>query len=93
MDFFLYLRILIARFRAATLPEALKSAAAAAPTPEKGYLAGDICGRDGCAGIIAEGDREHGCSCQFGAAPCSSCTTPREYCQECDWSAKDEEWG
>lgn len=98
LDFVLYLRSLlhewIARLASPTPPELPKSAPAAASAPqEPGYLAGEICGRDGCEGIIVKGESEYGCSCHMGAPPCSSCTTPREYCPECDWRAKDEEWG
>src|SRR5271165_6196337 len=50
---------------------------------------GAVCGRDGCKGVTAESASE-GCSCHINP-PCGSCTTPREYCPECDWSAEEEE--
>ena len=54
-----------------------------------GELEGDTCWRNGCQGIIAERPVEN-CSCHINP-PCGACTTPREYCQSCDWTAKDEE--
>lgn len=54
-----------------------------------GYCEGDICHRDGCQGVIAEGDREDGCSCHINP-PCSACTTPRNFCPVCDWQEKDD---
>lgn len=56
---------------------------------EAGNLVGERCGRNGCAGIIAEKRSDVGCSCHI-APPCSFCTTPREYCPECDWDAEAE---
>lgn len=49
---------------------------------------GETCGRAGCAGVIAQHPSEN-CSCHI-APPCGSCTTPREYCPECDWVAEDD---
>lgn len=49
---------------------------------------GATCWRNGCQGIIAVADVED-CSCHI-APPCGRCTTPREYCPECDWRAKDD---
>lgn len=54
-----------------------------------GQLEGEACKRDGCQGVIVEAASE-GCSCHI-SPPCSSCTTPREYCPECDWRASDDE--
>ena len=56
----------------------------------EGYEKGDVCGRDGCVGIIAEHDTELSCSCHIHP-PCAKCTEPRQYCPECDWSAADEQ--
>ena len=56
---------------------------------EAGTFLGDVCNRRGCAGVIeetAKGD----CSCHL-SPPCGSCTTPREYCPKCDWSAAEED--
>lgn len=53
-----------------------------------GMELGETCGRGGCKGVIEEHDVE-GCSCHIDP-PCSACTTPREYCEECDWQAKDD---
>lgn len=57
---------------------------------EEGTEKGEVCNRDGCQGIIAEHEKENGCSCHINP-PCSSCTTPREYCPECEWDAHDEQ--
>lgn len=57
--------------------------------PPIGLEAGDICGRGGCAGIIAE-HRVENCSCHI-SPPCSQCTTPREYCPVCDWEMVNDE--
>lgn len=54
-----------------------------------GYSEGEKCNRLGCLGII----RAYGsdsCSCHINP-PCSSCTTAREYCPECDWDAEEED--
>ena len=51
---------------------------------EKGYAEGDTCNRDACDGIIDTHLPEN-CSCHI-SAPCSSCTGPRNFCPECDWS-------
>lgn len=53
-----------------------------------GFLEGETCGREGCAGVIAEHPVE-GCSCHINP-PCYACSTPREYCPECEWEAKDD---
>ncbi len=58
-------------------------------SPEIGYEEGDVCGRDGCKGIL-ELHPVEGCSCHI-SAPCSACTTPSEYCPECGYEAK-EDW-
>lgn len=54
-----------------------------------GTLAGEVCNRKMCRGVIAEHQSETGCSCHINP-PCSSCTDDRHYCPRCDWSAKDE---
>lgn len=53
-----------------------------------GFEEGERCGREGCTGIIAA-SKQDDCSCHI-APPCGHCTTPREYCPECDWHATDE---
>lgn len=50
---------------------------------------GAVCGRNGCGGIIQERPIEN-CSCHI-SPPCGACTTPREWCPVCDWSAEEEE--
>lgn len=56
---------------------------------QPGYLEGEICNRDGCDGVIKEKKPEN-CSCHI-SPPCGACTTPREYCDKCDWRAIDED--
>ena len=56
---------------------------------EVGYCEGDVCGRDGCEGILEQHPVEN-CSCHINP-PCSQCTTPREFCPVCDWDASEEE--
>lgn len=51
-----------------------------------GYGEGDVCERNGCKGIIDSQPSEN-CSC-FQCAPCSSCTSPRNFCPVCDWHEK-----
>jgi len=58
------------------------------PGPQ-GYCVGEKCNRLGCAGIIDEHYSDDGCSCHI-SPPCSYCTTPREYCPECEWDAQEE---
>lgn len=58
---------------------------------EPGYEKGDVCGRNGCTGIIREHeDSERGCSCHINP-PCSYCTTAHEYCPVCDWDGEEEQ--
>jgi hypothetical protein len=56
---------------------------------EVSFEAGQVCGRNGCKGILAEHDSETGCSCHINP-PCSHCVDPREYCPVCDWQAADD---
>ena len=56
---------------------------------EEGFLEGEVCNRDGCTGIIEEGERQgDGCSCHINP-PCGYCTQNPEYCPECGWEAED----
>lgn len=57
---------------------------------DPGYEAGDICRRNGCTGVIVEGERRNACSCHINP-PCGACTEPREHCPECDWRMVDDE--
>lgn len=57
---------------------------------DPGFEAGDICRRNGCTGIIADGERRGDCSCHINP-PCGACTEPREHCPECDWRMVDDE--
>lgn len=50
---------------------------------------GATCGRNGCRGVIAQRAIEN-CSCHI-SPPCGACTTPREWCPGCDWSAEEED--
>ncbi|WP_019567327.1 hypothetical protein [Agrobacterium sp. 10MFCol1.1] len=56
---------------------------------EVGYEVGQVCGREGCLGLLEEHDTDQSCSCHINA-PCSKCTTPREYCPVCKWEAEDD---
>lgn len=57
---------------------------------QPGYEAGELCRRDGCAGVIVEGERRGDCSCHI-SPPCGACTEPREHCPECGWRLVDDE--
>jgi len=54
-----------------------------------GYFEGDICNREGCDGIIDSHPAEN-CHCHL-VAPCSSCTSLRNFCPKCGWEEKYEE--
>ena len=54
-----------------------------------GYEVGEICNRDGCKGTIEEEERRP-CYCHAGNPPCSACTDPRVYCEECGWNLRDQ---
>lgn len=56
----------------------------------KGNCKGEICNRNGCAGIIDEYEKEGCCSCHINP-PCGYCTTDSSYCPVCGWSAQDEQ--
>lgn len=56
---------------------------------EYGIEKGDVCGRNGCKGIIDEYEKDGCCTCHI-VAPCTYCTTPNQYCPECGWDAKNE---
>lgn len=56
---------------------------------DKGNRKGDVCGRDGCEGIIDEHEKEGSCSCHINP-PCSKCTTDTSYCPVCDWTPDDD---
>lgn len=56
---------------------------------DPGYLEGEVCTRNGCAGVIIEQPSDN-CSCHINP-PCGSCTTPREECPVCGWRLVDEE--
>jgi hypothetical protein len=55
----------------------------------KGIDAGEVCNRENCKGIIKEKEKEGGCSCHLGFAPCSYCTQGCRYCDTCDWEEED----
>jgi hypothetical protein len=54
-----------------------------------GDAEGDTCGRGGCSGEIQQDPTEN-CSCHINP-PCSACTSPREFCDTCDWRAEDDD--
>ena len=49
-----------------------------------GYLAGEICNRDGCPCIIEQVEDDEPCTC-FINPPCSHCCNLNQYCPECNW--------
>lgn len=57
--------------------------------PNHGYCEGDTCNRRGCAGVI-DSHPAKDCSCHL-SAPCSACTSPRNFCPECDWQESEEQ--
>jgi transcription initiation factor TFIIIB Brf1 subunit/transcription initiation factor TFIIB len=57
---------------------------------ELGLIKGELCNRNGCAGIIAEHDTDTSCSCHINP-PCSHCVDDRNYCPVCDWQGIDEQ--
>ena len=56
---------------------------------ESGYTEGELCNRNGCTGVIKEHPVEN-CSCHINP-PCSSCTSPRGYCESCGWEESEDE--
>jgi hypothetical protein len=54
-----------------------------------GVCEGDTCFRNGCCGTI-EVHPVEGCSCHI-SAPCSACTSPRNFCRVCSWQERDED--
>ncbi len=54
-----------------------------------GHCDGETCKRNGCTGIIDTYPAEN-CSCHI-SPPCFACTSPRNFCQECDWQEKDDQ--
>jgi len=54
-----------------------------------GYEEGEVCGRNGCKGIIRDKPVEN-CSCHI-SPPCHACTEDRAYCDECDYEGKNNE--
>lgn len=57
---------------------------------EIGYAKGEVCNRDGCAGIIDQHESNSGCSCHINP-PCGYCETSREYCPVCEWDGREEQ--
>lgn len=54
-----------------------------------GICEDDVCGRNGCTGIIVRDDSDYSCSCHINP-PCSDCVEEREYCPECGWDVREE---
>lgn len=61
-------------------------------TETLGYETGEVCNRDGCIGVIAEHDKERGCSCHINP-PCSSCVDDRHFCPICEWEGVEDQRG
>lgn len=53
-----------------------------------GYSEGDICGRDGCTGVI-DLEPVKDCSCHI-SPPCWNHENADMYCRECGWRAADD---
>jgi len=53
---------------------------------EFGEYDGEVCGREGCEGIIQLGDTD-GCSCHINP-PCPVCVDAKNYCPLCGWEAE-----
>lgn len=51
--------------------------------PSDGIEEGEVCGRNGCDGIIKLPPVE-GCTC-FNCAPCSQCFNNKLICPTCGW--------
>lgn len=56
---------------------------------QPGYCEGDTCNRKGCTGVIDTHPSEN-CACHI-SPPCSACTSPRNFCPECDWEESEEQ--
>jgi hypothetical protein len=58
-------------------------------TREKlGFTEGDVCGRDGCTGVIKITEVEN-CYCHAcRMPPCSQCMSVHPWCPECGWEDK-----
>jgi len=54
----------------------------------QGHEEGDVCGRDGCEGVI-EFTKSENCSCHI-SPPCHSCTSVKLHCPDCGWEAVEE---
>lgn len=57
-------------------------------TNHLGYCEGDICGRDGCDGVI-ELEPVRDCSCHI-SSPCWQHTEADMHCADCGWRAADD---
>ncbi len=57
---------------------------------EPGYFTGEICGRNGCIGMIQEDAGDGGCSCHINP-PCHHCVTDHHFCLECGWTGEEEQ--
>lgn len=53
-----------------------------------GHEEGEVCGRDGCAGVIEFKPHPGNCSCHI-SPPCSACTSVDLHCPECGWDAAE----
>lgn len=53
-----------------------------------GELDGEICGRNGCDGILKL-EKVEGCSCHI-SPPCSACLSAKIFCPKCGWFAEDK---
>jgi hypothetical protein len=61
------------------------------PAPPIGFEYGDVCGRDGCTGVL-ETKRVRDCYCHI-SPPCSACVEAPLVCEECGWGERDDDDG
>lgn len=54
-----------------------------------GHEEGEVCGRNGCQGVIEFEPHPGNCSCHI-SPPCSACTSVDLCCPECGWEARKE---
>ena len=53
-----------------------------------GFEEGEVCGRDGCEGVI-QLEEHKGCSCHI-SPPCNNCVDRDVFCPQCGWEARKE---
>ncbi len=51
-----------------------------------GYIEQEMCGRNGCTGILYRKHRGGQCLCHLGYPPCSYCVNSIGCCPKCEWN-------